>query len=125
MSFCPNCGNNLEENVKFCPSCGAKLNDNAEPIVVENIMNVENKARSLNVGMLVWSIINILMCCMPLGVVALIFTILAKDAATDEVEQKNIKIAKTCNLIGNIAVGVLVIIYITLMVIGLTTATIV
>lgn len=25
MKFCPNCGNNLNENIKFCPNCGIKI----------------------------------------------------------------------------------------------------
>ena len=117
MAFCPNCGNNLEENAKFCPSCGANLNNNTTPEPI--IFDVpQNKPRSLNVGMLIWSIINCLMCCMPLGVVSLIFTILAKDAENDETEKKKLNVAKLCNIINNVAVGLIVIIYVIMVVIG-------
>ena len=106
--FCKNCGNQVEENQKFCPFCGANLQEDAaqeaEPIQTETLYAepVAPKERKLNVGLLVWSIINTAMCCTPLGVVSLIMTILAKNASTDEDENGKLKTAKICNLIGSI-----------------------
>ena len=122
MAFCPYCGNNLEENAKFCSSCGANLNNNTTPeaIVFEK---AQNKPRTLNVGMLVWSIINCLMCCMPLGVVSLIFTILAKDATDDEEEKKKLKVAKSCNIVNNVVIGLIAIVYVIIVIIGVAATT--
>lgn len=30
MNFCPNCGIQLDGNVRFCPNCGAALDSNAQ-----------------------------------------------------------------------------------------------
>ncbi len=56
----------------------------------------------LNVAQLVWAIINLLCCCTPLGIAALILTVMAKDAPTAEEEAKKLKTAKTCNIIGTV-----------------------
>ncbi len=31
MSYCPQCGAQVEENARFCPGCGAKLDGGANP----------------------------------------------------------------------------------------------
>ncbi len=116
MAFCKNCGTQLDENANFCPSCGAAQSPvpPAEPIVEQPAQAPAPQKASgiLNVGQLVWSIINLVACCTPLGLAALIITILAKDAPTAEEESKKLKTAKTCNLIGTIGSAVIVILYI-------------
>ncbi len=136
MAFCNNCGAQLEENAKFCPSCGtaqteqapAVLDTPVEPVTpmepvtpvtpaaeipVQEVAPAPAKASgSLNVAQLVWSIINLILCCTPLGIASLIFTVIAKDAPTAEEEAKKLKTAKTCNLIGTIGGGVFIILYI-------------
>jgi len=32
MSYCPKCGNKVEETMVFCPQCGTSLKDDASPI---------------------------------------------------------------------------------------------
>lgn len=108
MAFCSNCGSKLEENAKFCLACGTPT-EQTENSTTENIAPVEEAAPApakasgvLNMSMLVWAIINLIACCMPLGIVGLVLTIMAKDAPSAEEEAKKIKTAKTCNLIGSI-----------------------
>ncbi len=73
----------------------------------------------LNVGMLVWSIINLICCVVPaFGVISLIMTILAKNSAP-ETSKKQIKTATILNLIGSIG-GVLF--YIVYFIIAIITA---
>ena len=73
---------------------------------------------NLNVGSLVWSIINLVLCCMPLGIASLIMTVLAKDAPSAEDEEKKLKIARICNLIGTLSVAIVSIFYIVFVVVG-------
>ena len=129
MAFCTNCGTQLDENSKFCPTCGAEQ-ANAQPVPAETDYNfnqtfdepvvpeVPKASGNLNILHLVWAIINILACCMPLGVAALILTVLAKDAPTAEEEAKKIKTARLCNIIGTVSAVVLFIVYIVLIVVG-------
>ena len=129
MAFCSHCGNKLEENSKFCPVCGTRMeevskeesfSDNPvtevlDPVYEVNSAPAPKKASGeLNIGMLVWAIINLVACCTPLGIAGLICTILAKDAPSAEDEAKKLKTAKTCNLIGTIGGAVVVVLYVIL-----------
>ncbi len=141
MPFCPNCGIRIVENAKFCHYCGTaqkkyksigKKNivpeeeipvQEAEPAPEEK-SPVDEKASSLpempsgklNAGMLIWSILNTIMCCTPMGIAALIFAAKAKDAATAEEEKKKLKTAKTLNLIPTILYLILIVFYIVVIV---------
>lgn len=115
MAFCSNCGKQLDENAKFCLACGTPTEQIENP--TENTAPVEEEAPApakasgvLNMGMLVWAIINLISCCTPLGIAGLILTILAKDAPSAEEEAKKIKTAKTCNLIGTIGGAVYIVV---------------
>ena len=71
-----------------------------------------------NTGLLVWSIINLVLCCMPLGIAGLVMTLNAKNCMSMEEEQQKLKTAKTLNLIGTIGGAVVVVLYIVLIVTG-------
>ncbi len=120
MAYCKNCGVALDENAKFCATCGASQEETvAAEITTEEIVAPAPKKASgnLNIAQLVWSIINLIACCGPLGIAGLILTIIAKDAPSAEDEAKKLKVAKTCNLIGTIGgiiIGILYIAYIAL-----------
>ncbi|MBR2346994.1 MAG: zinc-ribbon domain-containing protein [Clostridia bacterium] len=109
MAFCKNCGAELAEDQKFCANCGATLEESPvaveEPVVAEAPVAEEPKKAGLNVGMLVWSIIGLVVCCSPFSIPALIMTILAINMPVAEAEKK-IKLAKTFNII-SIVWGVL------------------
>ena len=109
MAFCKNCGAELAEDQKFCANCGATLEESPvaveEPVVAEAPVAEEPKKAGLNVGMLVWSIIGLVVCCSPFSIPALIMTILAMNMPVAEAEKK-IKLAKTFNII-SIVWGVL------------------
>ncbi len=115
MAYCKNCGVALEENAKFCANCGASQEETvAAEITTEEIVAPAPKKASgnLNIAQLVWSIINLIACCGPLGIAGLILTIIAKDAPSAEDEAKKLKVAKTCNLIGTIGGIIISILYI-------------
>lgn len=73
-----------------------------------------------NTGQIVWSIINIILCTV-LGIIALVFSINAGNAATTEIAVKNLKTAKTLNLIGTIVGALIVVIYIIAFIIAAST----
>ena len=104
MAFCRNCGKELGEGQTVCTRCGAPC----EPLVYTATCE-QPKKRGLNVGMLVWSLINLVLCSqVAAGVIALVFTILAKDE--DEIKSKRyIKIAKISNIVGTVFAAVLLV----------------
>ena len=112
MAYCSNCGAKLEENAKFCLACGTPVEqtETTDAPVADATPAPAKASGNLNVAQLVWSIINLILCCMPLGIAGLILTIFAKDAPSAEEEAKKLKTAKTCNLIGSIGGGLWVII---------------
>lgn len=119
MAYCSNCGKQLEEIAKFCPACGAKTETSGETaeIPVEQASATETPAPAkasgkLDLQMLIYSIINTVMLCLPLGIASLILTILAKDAPTAEEEAKKLKTAKTCNIIGTLIACTIVLIFV-------------
>ena len=122
MALCPNCGASVENGAIFCTSCGSSIHTNdgapetpATPVneeVVYNTPQTAPKARELNVAQLVWAIINIVLCCMPLGVAGLVFTIMAKDSPDDATEAKRLKNAKIFNIIATVGGALIVVFYI-------------
>jgi len=71
---------------------------------------------SLNAGLLVWSIINILIYSstifgMAFGIISLVFTILAKSAKTKQEEKNKLKVSLILNIVGTslALIGVLLI----------------
>lgn len=68
-------------------------------------------------GYIVWSIINLLFCCMPLGIVGLIMSINAKNCFTKEDFESKIKSARIFNIIATVAGVVAILAYIIFVVI--------
>ena len=119
--YCKYCGAEIEEGLVFCKQCGKVAVD---PVAPEQA--VENKP-TLNVGMLVWSIINMVICCQPAGIIAFVFTLLAKYEEKVK-SDKYIGVAKICNIVGTvygaltIVVSVFIFIYFFAMIISLASA---
>ena len=133
MKTCTRCGATHDDSAKFCTSCGAAFEaeaktETANESINENVFGVETSdqapaekagSRQINVGLLVWSIINIVACRTPLGIASLVFVIVAQSATTAENEASNLKIAKILNIIGTSAMAVFVVLYIIFFVIVL------
>jgi uncharacterized membrane protein YvbJ len=124
MAFCKNCGAELPNDAKFCTSCGAPAQENetvtATPVVNETVYTETPapKERTLNVGMLVFSIINTALCCWVFGIIAIIMTVLAKSADTDEDESRKLRTAKILNILGVILGFVISVAYIVIIVVA-------
>ena len=112
MKYCTKCGQEILDEAVVCVHCGASQGDES-PKPAE-------KAGSLNIVQLVWSIINILFggTCFGLpsllGIVSLVMTIIASTSKTVEDAAKYTKLAKLLNIIAT----VLIIVAVCLSVIG-------
>ncbi len=95
---CEKCGKPLETNEKFCSECGT------ENLQYEAMTGV----RTYNTGLMVWSIINLFLCNI-LGLIAMMFTMSARNAATPAQATKDLKVAKILNIVATV-VGCVVII---------------
>ena len=92
--YCRNCGSALDDSQKYCSYCGSRilLEPRDKPAADKP------KKAGLDVGMLIWSIIGLVVCCSPFSIPALIMTILAINMPVVEAEKK-IKLARTFNII--------------------------
>ena len=92
--YCRNCGAALDDSQKYCSYCGSRilLEPRDKPAADKP------KKAGLDVGMLIWSIIGLVVCCSPFSIPALIMTILAINMPVVEAEKK-IKLARTFNII--------------------------
>ncbi len=121
---CKNCGNFIGESEKFCPSCGAPAEHTEQaqkapettirPSVQQNDPysppQINPSTGKMNTTQLVWSIINLVMCCQIAGIVSLVLTIMASSATTAEDENGKLKWAKILNLIGTIGGALIVVV---------------
>lgn len=69
--YCPRCGKQNDDNAEFCSSCGNNLKDiNQTPVY--------NTPKPVNAqyvpNYLAWSIVTTLLCCMPFGIVAIVYS---------------------------------------------------
>ncbi len=96
--YCKQCGQQIPDETKFCPSCGAMQGDEApasastqnaqpeygnssgeyyQPGQTQNAQPSQyassNGGRVSNTAYLVWSIIVTLLCCLPLGIPAIVY----------------------------------------------------
>ena len=99
MAFCTNCGTELKGG-KFCVNCGAAVDQPEAEVKKEEQAAPAPAKMGLDVKMLVWSIINTVLCCQILGIIALVFTILASETTDVEIAKKYLKTAKILNIVG-------------------------
>ena len=72
--------------------------------------------RQLAVGQLVWSIINIVMGFMPLGIAALVMTILAQSADWASQEKRRLRAAMVLNIISSCLLPLVVLLFFALLI---------
>ena len=106
MPYCPHCGSQVDSSATFCSSCGGKLPETPSTPVPPTSAT----ERELNISSLIWAIVTTIFFFLPLGILAIVFTVLAKDSPTDEEEAKNLRYAKNCNLAGTLIFAVLFVI---------------
>lgn len=79
MKFCSNCGSENQSDSKFCVSCGEDWgsitnNNNSEAVkTTNNYVNNQNSNQIKPSNHLVWGILTTLLCCLPFGIVSIIY----------------------------------------------------
>ncbi|MBQ8146165.1 MAG: zinc-ribbon domain-containing protein [Clostridia bacterium] len=107
MAYCKKCGAQIEEGVAYCPACGANQGESFIGMTFNNDAGLDRASGKINVGQMIWAIINLISCCQILGIVSLIMVILAKDAPSAQEEAKKVRGAMICNIIGTVG-GIIV-----------------
>ncbi len=113
MPFCRNCGREVRDTDKYCSACGSAQTSTANTAATVGAPTNAAPSGNLRVGHLIWSILNMVLfggvLGLPLGIVALIMTVLASTAPTAKDEKQKTRIALVCNLLATtISVGLIV-----------------
>jgi len=115
--ICSRCGANVPDNTGFCTNCGNAATVSPTPSYApqgyasqapqgyapQSYAPQSYGAPPAVSDYLIWSIITTLCCCLPLGIVGLIFSINCKNDLTAgryDSAVKNANVAFYCNLIG-------------------------
>ena len=118
MQICTKCGMEFENGANFCPHCGAAVSQpeqqgqptagfqpNEQQYYTGNQQSwppyyqAPYGATQNTTGMLVWSILMLILCCLPFGIVALVYTVNAKSARTQEEFHHKMEVAKVWNIV--------------------------
>lgn len=106
MPFCRNCGTEVKENDLFCHACGASQGV-TDPHYTDETPAVGKRRAWL----FIYSVLNLLFLLLPLGIIALIYTLRAEKAETLAEERRRAKIALRINIISTAAIAFVVILY--------------
>lgn len=80
--FCTKCGTEIPENTAFCPTCATPANVQSQDQPAWAQQNVDSLRQPVKVtNWLVPAIISTLCCCLPLGVVSIVFAAQANSKA--------------------------------------------
>lgn len=72
MSFCPNCGTQLDDSAVFCPNCGQRCKLD-EPAASPSPSAQQTTSRGqCPDSYLLFAILTTLFCCLPFGIVAIV-----------------------------------------------------
>ncbi|MBP5596357.1 MAG: CD225/dispanin family protein [Pseudobutyrivibrio sp.] len=74
MAFCSKCGQPIAEGVSFCSSCGAPIGNsaNVNSNFNQSFNQINNTVPPDNY--LVWAILTTILCCLPFGIVAIVYS---------------------------------------------------
>ena len=104
--FCPKCGTTVPDNTTFCPNCSTQMTPQTAQQPAQQQPQYaplpEEKPSSNNMLWLILSIIS-LFCCQPVGVAALVCSIVA--IAMENPEQAAEKCGKWAKILSLVALG--------------------
>lgn len=99
----------MAEGQEYCLKCGVPVKPASETIETGETVKKDTSGE-FSVGLLIWSIVNLLMCNQIAGAIALVFALLAKDEEEVKAKRYN-KISKIANIVGT-ALGVLAVVFV-------------
>ena len=100
--FCTSCGQELPENARVCPQCGTAVGTANAPAPAAAVAPVEKPGA----GSLICAILVTMFCCLPLGVVGIVYATKANGYADAGDRARMLEAAKKARmwtLIGFIA----------------------
>ena len=101
--FCKQCGAQVPDGTSFCTQCGYPQNEQVQPFSQDQINVVQYVSIQTY---LVHNILATLFCFFPLGIVGLIFSILAKNAISNGNIQAAKSNAHTAKVLFGISFGI-------------------
>lgn len=111
--FCEKCGSQVNQGEVFCQNCGNQIGNNNN-YYQTNVLNTGRTTTDKNPTMyIVFAVLEIVLCCWPLGIPALIYAAGANtalkngDIETVESKLKTSKIFLLIGIIGSIVIGIL------------------
>lgn len=93
MAFCKSCGKKIDDGVRFCPNCGADSNTGTSTNQNTQIVEVENH--------LVKAILTTIFCCVPFGIVSIIYAASVNGKAQSGDVQGAIRASNSANTWAN------------------------
>lgn len=109
MSYCSNCGKEIQQETKFCPHCGANQEIRQVTLQSQPTQSVSTpKEKKLNVFSLIGFIVSIISIFLdfysiPVGLTALIFSIIG-FVQVNEKNEKGRGFAITGMILGSLAI---------------------
>lgn len=138
LMFCQSCGNDLQQNApeaqpaqpaqqvqpvqpQYQQPAQPQYQQPVQPQYQQPVYQAPYGATANTTGLLVWSIINIVLCGGGIfGIIALIFTINAKKCFTEQEFKSKTKTAKILNIVATVLAVVGIIFYIVMFAIGMS-----
>ena len=127
--FCTKCGKSIPENASFCPNCAAPVNvqDRQQPAAPQQTATPRQPVEVTD--WLIPSILSTMLCCVPLGVVSIVFAAQANSLAGQGKYEDARKAADKAKLFFFLAVGLWVLavalyilVYVFMIIIGVSAA---
>lgn len=132
MALCEKCSVEVADGIDSCPNCGEQMvaeqpssqqdaqvqNEYAQPYYQQPVYTEAPASGKMSVGLLIWSIMNTIFNCNILGIIALVFTIMAPNSQTLFEEKKKLKAILILNIIATVLNIISIVVFVILLING-------
>lgn len=117
---CPDCGKQIPANSAICPNCGAPIQQQpslqqSAPIMHQTSVSATNLQGTPQMrpdNHLVWSILNTILCCLPLGIWSIIKSNEVNRLYDSGRYEEAKKAADDASMINKVSAGLAILIYV-------------